>query len=357
MAKYKFAIIGSGWRSDFFARVSKELPELFEITSVMSRNPGKLKEFGTKWNVPTGTELKMLLDTYPDFVVLSVPREVMPEYILRLASSGVPVLAETPPGKDLNELNDLFTKLPKDSKVEVAEQYHLQPMHAARLNVINSGELGTVSHVQVSCAHGYHGISMIRKMLGITYEEVTITAFNCKNTIIQGPGREGQAKSEVFEDEIQTIAFLDFGNKQGIYDFTGAQYMHYIRENRILARGERGELNGNRVSYMKKYNEPVFYNLERKDMGQDGNLEGHFLKGITGGGQWRYKNPFPLARLYDDEIAVAECLLKMGEYVKGGKSFYSVNEAAQDLYLDLLIQKSIEKDSGKVQSAQQIWVE
>ena len=355
MAKYKFAIIGSGWRADFFARAAQELPELLKITSVMGRNLDKLREFKGKWNVPTCTDINVLLESNPDFVVLSIPRDVMPEVILQMVSLGMPVLAETPPGKDIDALNDLFTKLPKDAKVQVAEQYHLHPMHAARLNVINSKELGNVSHVQVSCAHGYHGISMIRKMLGVTYEDATITALSCKSPIIQGPGRDGQAKNEIIEEEEQIIALLDFGNKHGIYDFTGSQYFHYIRENRMLARGERGELNGNRVSVMKSYDDPVFYTLDRKDMGQDGNLEGLFLKGITGGGVWRYKNPFPMARLFDDEIAVADCLVKMGEYAKGGNSFYSVNEAAQDLYLDLLIQESVEKGSVKIQSTRQIW--
>ncbi|MCL2816365.1 MAG: Gfo/Idh/MocA family oxidoreductase [Oscillospiraceae bacterium] len=356
MAKYKFAMIGSGWRADFFARAARELPDIFEITSVMARHPEKAKSFKDKWNVPIVTDIDAVLASKPDFVVLTVPREVMPEYILRMTAAEMPVLAETPPGKDIEALNDLFTRLPAGAKVEVAEQYQFQPMHAARLNVVRSGEIGMVTHAQVSCAHGYHGISMIRKMLGVTFEDAAITAFSCNNPIMYGPGRDGQAQSEVIENEEQVIAFLDFGGKQAVFDFAGSQYMHYIRENRMLARGERGELNGNHVNYMKRFDDPVFYNLERKDMGQDGNLEGFFLKGIMGEGKWLYKNPFPLARLYDDEIAVATCLMKMGEYVKGGKSFYSVNEAAQDLYLDLLIQQSLAGNSIKVQSAPQIWV-
>ena len=56
--------------------------------------------------------------------------------------------------------------------MQVAEQYAFQPLHAARLAFIRAGKLGEISQVQVSVAHGYHGISLIRKFLGIGYENV-----------------------------------------------------------------------------------------------------------------------------------------------------------------------------------------
>ena len=43
-----------------------------------------------------------------------------------------------------------------------------------------------------------------------------------------------------------------------------------------------------------------------------------------------YENPFYPARLNDDEIAVASCLVAMKEYVETGKEFYPLREALQD---------------------------
>ena len=47
-------------------------------------------------------------------------------------------------------------------------------------------------------------------------------------------------------------------------------------------------------------------------------------------GKVLYKNPFGKARLTDEEIAIATCLVKMAEYVESGKEFYSVKQAALD---------------------------
>lgn len=39
--RIEFGIIGGGWRAEFFLRIAKMLPERFNITGIMVRNPGK----------------------------------------------------------------------------------------------------------------------------------------------------------------------------------------------------------------------------------------------------------------------------------------------------------------------------
>jgi hypothetical protein len=73
-------------------------------------------------------------------------------------------------------------------------------------------------------------------------------------------------------------------------------------------------------------------------------------------GQWVYANEFAPARLSDDEIAVATALEKMTAYAQGGPDFYSLAEASQDQYLDLLMQEALE--TGKqVESRSQEWAD
>ena len=337
----KFALIGAGWRSAFFTRTAAELPEMFRITGALVRDKAKGEEFTARWGIPVCGDVDTLLAEKPDFVVLLVPREANPGYIIDLARRGVPILAETPPAPDVPAMTDLITALPAGAKVEVAEQYQFQPMHSAILNVVADGLLGNVSHVQVSWAHGYHGTSLIRLLLGVGYDDAKITGHMLTAPLVAGPGRGGAPTAEAIQNSEQTLALLDFRGKTAIYDFTGAQYFSYIRSNRILVRGERGEIAGDRVSYLKSFNDPAYFGLERRDAGQNGNLYGYYHMGIVGNGNWYHKNIFAPARLTDDELAVAMCLHKMGQYANGGKSFYSINEAAQDMYLDLMIQQAV----------------
>ncbi|WP_104178272.1 hypothetical protein [Cryobacterium sp. Y50] len=60
--------------------------------------------------------------------------------------------------------------------IQVAEQYHLEPMLSSQIAVARSGILGTVREASVSVCHDYHGMSVLRRMLGIGFENATITA-------------------------------------------------------------------------------------------------------------------------------------------------------------------------------------
>ena len=51
---------------------------------------------------------------------------------------------------------------------------------------------------------------------------------------------------------------------------------------------------------------------------------------ITAEGNVLYENPFKSARLSDEEIAIAACLLNMKKYIDTGIPFYSLEEAALD---------------------------
>ena len=127
----------------------------------------------------------------PDFVVTSVSWEANPGMLKLLASMGMPALSETPPATSVEEMEELCSLVNDGAKIQVAEQYFLQPHHSARLAFVKSGKLGRVTQAQVSVAHGYHGISVIRRFLGIGFENAKITATRFKSPIVKGPGRAG----------------------------------------------------------------------------------------------------------------------------------------------------------------------
>jgi hypothetical protein len=350
-----FALVGGGWRTGFYLRIARELPERFAVAGMVVRDAAKGARIEADWGVPTYRTLDALLDvTTPLFVVASVSWEANPPLLHDLAARGIPVLSETPPAPDVERMCDLCRLVDSGARIQVAEQYIYQPHHAARLALVASGALGRVSQTQVSAAHGYHGTSLIRHFLGVGFENARIRATRFASPLVAGPDRAGPPTEERVEPSSQTIAWLDFGDRLGVYDFCGDQYFSWVRNERLLVRGERGEIINMGAAWLLDHLNPVEIDIRRMVAGATGNLEGHYLKGYLAGERWLYRNPFLPGRLTDDEIAVATSLAGMADYLAGGPPVYSLAEACQDRYLDMLIARAAE--TGEViESETQPW--
>lgn len=355
MNPIRFGIVGGGWRSQFYLRIAQALPQRFHVAGMVVRDEAKGRQLQAVWGVPTYRTLDDLLHAAPlRFVVVSVPRNQVAQLLFALAGKAMPTLVETPPAPDLPTLIAEHELTRSGAKIQVAEQYHLQPQHAARLALVRSGKLGTVTQATIAVAHDYHGISLLRKFLDISYENVSIHARSFVSPLVAGPDRNGPPTTEQRGSSRRVIATFDWDEKLGIYDFTDEQYFSWIRTPHVLVRGERGEIHDMQVYYLQDFQTPVTLELVRQDTGQNGNLEGYYHRGILAGSEWLYTNPWMPARLSDDEIAIATCLDKMEQYVAGGPSFYSLAEASQDHYLSLLMQQALET-SQVVHSTQQVW--
>ena len=344
MDKTVFGMVGGGWRTEFYLRIAKALPDRFGICGVVVRDEAKGKALTEKWGVDTYRTIDELLgQTSPSFVGVLVSKPDAPVVALQLAERHMPVLIETPPAPDLEGLVALHRQMKAmEAKIQVAEQYHVQPLHAARLAIANSGKLGEISQAQVSVCHGYHAMSLMRRFLGLSYENATVTARKFVSPLIGSPDRWGNLEAEKTVASEQVIATLDFEGKLGIFDFTYDQYFSWIRTLRLTVRGTRGEIVDDKVRYLEDFRTPVEIGLRRLSAGENGNLEGYYLKGILAGDQWAYRNPFMPGRLTDDEIAIASCLGRMDAYVHGGPEFYSLAEASQDHYLALSVERALQ---------------
>lgn len=341
--KIRFGIVGVGWRADFFLRIAHLMPELFEVICVQARNPDRGASITQTWDVPTVRTLpELLTHTAMHFVVVSVPQPVAPQVIEAVATQGWPVLTETPPAQTVEDLTHLYSLVQKGARIQVAEQYQFQPLHAARIHLAQSGKLGQVSQAQISAAHGYHGISLLRRFLNVGFENVEIHAHVIESDLIASRGRVDPPPPDTLIRSRQVLAFLRFASgRVGVFDFAGDQYFSWVRTPRVLVRGTHGEINQTEMHYLVDSQTPIHVNLRRVDTGHDGNLEGFYHKGILAGNEWSYHNPVPKGRLADDEIAVATCLLRMAAYVKTGQEFYDLAEGAQDQYLSLLMDQAV----------------
>ncbi|MEK3913348.1 Gfo/Idh/MocA family protein [Paenibacillus sp. FSL H7-0331] len=354
-----FSIIGgSGFRAQYFLRIAQALPEQFRISGMVVRDESKGRAMEDQWHVATYRSLEQLLaNEQPDFVVLSVSSSAAFDYMVQLSERGIPVLAETPPAPNLEGLLQVYDKLIRQgARIQVAEQYQFHPIQEARSTIIQSGQLGSVNQVTVSISQFYHAVSLIRKMLGVQYEQVKIKAMRFESNWVAGPNRSGPPTEDKLVKSERDLAWLDFGGKLGIYDFTKDQHRSWTRSNHMSIRGERGEIFDNRISIQDPSCTQIQSELKRINKGEYENAEGYFLKGIMAGERWVYENPFMPARLYDDEIAIAACLSKMAAYATGGPGFYGLPEASQDHYIGMLIEQAIVSGETVV-SVRQPWAE
>lgn len=325
----KYGIIGAGWRSEFYLRIADLSPDTFKVSGIYIRNKQKREEFSKKYNAPIFDTLEKLLQTDYDFIVSCVNKAGIFDTVRELAGKNIPVLTETPIGTSLKEIDDFLAEIKPDWRVQVAEQFHFQPRNAAIKSVIDSGILGEITQVQLSCCHDYHAASLIRFFLGTGDEMPDGFSFTQSDTVTRYNSRVGLLKEPQTVTSDEKFAFFKFKDKTAVYDFNYEQYFSDIRRSRILIRGTNGEILNNECTYLKN-GIPHSFTLRRNSYGTNESLDGFTLVNITAEGNVVYENPFKGSRLSDEEIAIATCLLNMQKYLETRIPFYTLKESALD---------------------------
>ena len=324
----KYGILGAGWRAEFYLRIAALCPDKFAVSGICARNPEKAKYISEKYSANVVSTLEELLDLDCDFIVCCVNKASMIDVAADLCQKGVPLLMETPMGIDDESQKRFFDRYDHQWRIQVAEQFHLQPMNMAIKAIIDSGILGNIISARLCCCHDYHAASLIRYFLGTGEEMPAIETTYITDRVTKYNSRQGFLTPEPIDSD-EKLKIFRFDGKTAIYDFESGQCFSDIRSRQLTVRGTNGEIVNDRCTYLCD-GLPVSFTLERQELGQNGNLDGLGLLRITGNGQELYRTPLPYARLSDEETAVATCLLKMDEYLKTGKEFYSVQSAALD---------------------------
>jgi predicted dehydrogenase len=357
---YRFAIVGRGWRSQFFLRIAAALPDRLTVTGVLTRTAERGRDIEHEWGVPTFRDIPTLIGSGPEFVISSVPWDINPPTISALVAAGMGVLAETPPAPTVEALRTLWAEVGASGLVQVAEQYQFQPLHAVRIALARSGLLGRPTAVHMSSTHGYHAMSLIRLALGVGFAEADVSARTLTAPLLRSVGHGGWP-AEQDDDEIETvetIATLDFGNgRSGLYDFTDNQWWHPLRRHRHVIRGTRGEIVDTDVTTMADIRSPVTRPVVRRQAGIDSNLEGMFLDTLALDGRILWRNPFAPVRLADEDIAIADLLVRTGSWTRNGTAApYPLSEASQDHLLSLAIAESA-RTGTTVHTGTEPWAE
>lgn len=332
----RYGIFGAGWRAEFYLRLAALCPDRFEVAGIYIRNPAvRAKYARSPFPVyDTAEGLLGALRPQRDFVVCCVKKAAMASVVSDLAQKGYAVLSETPAGATHEEAAMLARLSESGARVQVAEQFHFQPLLAAVKNTLDKGYIGPVHQLQLSLCHDYHAVSLMRFFLETGFEKPTIQTFLLPDPVMQYNGRGGRMETPALQNGSSKLSLLRFGDKSALYDFCQTQYFSDIRTSSLVLRGEKGEIRLDECRYLEG-NVPHHFRLERKAFGANGDLDGFSLSEITGNGEVLYENPLPGARLSDEEIAVGTCLLKMQAYMDAGEEFYSLREAAFDAEIAL----------------------
>jgi predicted dehydrogenase len=338
-----FAIVGSGWRAEFFARLAQAIPKRLALTGFAVRRPEAAEAATQRWGVPAWlSPAELVRRQRPEFVVSCVPWSANEAVLTELVDAGAHVLSETPPAPDRDALRRLWARVGASQRVQVAEQYLLMPGHAARREIVRRGLIGRPGSVQVSSTHGYHAVSMMRGLLGVGCEPVTVSASRFTAPLVDPLTRAGWTDDTTPKDAGTTLATLDFGaGASGLYDFTDNQWHNQLRLRRIAVRGSLGEIADDTVVRLAAPRCIVKSAITRSQLGQDLNLDGHDTEHLVFEGQVVWRNPFVGLRLMDEEIAIAQMLAATAAWARDdGAAPYPLAEACQDHLIGLAIDEA-----------------
>ncbi len=364
MNKYNFAIVGSGWRTGYYIRIAKALPQVFELSYVLCRSQEKAESYGMEHGVKTTVSEDDVASANPDFVVVSVSKEVGPQIAMKWMDRGFTVLLETPAGIDLETLRLLWKRARDGQKLVVAEQYFRYPQNVALLKLLERGIIGERNCLNISLAHDYHGASLIRAFLGIPVD----TGFTVTSKAFSFPTTETLTRYEEFKDgrvsdKKRRLSVFEFDNgKVAIYDFDSEEYRSPIRKKTFKLQGVRGEVIDNAAYFLNGSNrakkEVMIIRVVVTETGSSNpNLKQvREIEKIMFGEETIYEAPFGICGLAEDETAIATLMKDTGKYARGlADSPYPIEEALQDAYMAIKMQEA-EDCGGPVKSSKEVWM-
>jgi len=349
-------IVGNGWRAQFFQRSAAARPDALRVVGVVAHSAHTAEAVERDWHQPTfGSIAELVRAERPNFIIVSVPRDVAPGLIEESVELGVPVLTETPPAGDLAGLGALWERVGASGLVQVAEQYLMMPPHAARLELLSRGVIGEPTSAHVSSTHDYHGISMIRGFLGVGFEPANVNAYSFTAPLADPLHRDGWTDDVAPKPAVNLIATIDFGVAMGLYDFTENQWHNQLRSRRVLVRGTTGELSNDAVVRLAPDHTYLHSSIARRQIGYDLDLDGYDTDHLSFEGAILWRNPFSGSRFSDEEIAVATLLTRMGEFARGeAPGPYPLADGAQDHTIALAMHESV-RTGATVHVPRQPW--
>ncbi len=356
-----FIIVGSGWRAMFYVRIAKRYPELFHLNFLLCRTGEKAGRIRLEAGIPTTTSVSDCEASHPDFVVVAVSYDSNYSVAKEWLRKGYAVLAETPAASGEEALEDLWALHQKGAKLQIAEQYFRYPLIASGLRAVEQGRLGEPYAVELSLAHDYHGISLIRRMLNCGFGRkakcqsplptVKLWGRQYRFKVTETDSRFGPITDGRVGESERTRISLEFENgKVAFYDFSGTQYHSFLRSRHINVQGQRGEWNDTILRCLDDSGKPVEEQI--KPCFDPAYEVLHTEELLKWGQIW---HPEVHMENWQDEYAIATLMVDMGELLQSGSGGYPLAEALEDAYLTLLFRQAVAHPGQVITSGPHSW--
>lgn len=305
----KFALVGTGYRSEFYAKASISNKSL-ELVCWLCRNEEKLNKLHDKYGLHTSICEEEMLNLNPDFIVVCVDKQSILKTAIYYAKKGFPILMETPCALSYQDIEDYNNAIKDGLKIQVAEQYIKTPYISCLINEINSNIIGEVESLTLSYAHDYHAISIAREILKSRVKNICGSSYIFKTTRYKD--RYNTYHDGLVIDSKEVHLTLEYYNKKVLfYNFTSEEYRSPIRNRYINVRGSRGEIINDIIYYLD--NDNIFKTKKIK--------YNHKIDG--------------------DLYAIKKILLGMKKYIKYGIEIYNNNNALEDSYISIKMAEAI----------------
>jgi len=108
LGKYHFIIVGSGWRSLYYVRIAKAMPNVFCLDAMYCRTQEKADKMAKEYDIHTTTSIEECVAYKPDFAVIAVNKASICDVSIEWMDRGITVLSETPAAIDIESLKKLY---------------------------------------------------------------------------------------------------------------------------------------------------------------------------------------------------------------------------------------------------------
>ncbi len=273
----RFAIIGAGWRAEYYLRVAQRAAASMEVCAVLCRSKEKAESITARFGVKAVCTEEELVATRPDFLVVSVTKASGFSVANYWKHKGYTVLLETPVGLTLEDIEKAYKEQDQGGALLVAEQYPYYPTYQRALAAVEAGQIGEVRMANLSICHEYHGFDVMRRMLGEAWDAPCRMRVQKYTFAVAKTGdRFGKYTDGEMVEKTRAVVCVEYADhKVGLYDFDSDQYHSTIRHNTMRITGSRGEIVDGIMYYLDEANCPKEkvltedFDLARREKGDD----------------------------------------------------------------------------------------